>query len=240
VLAKKRLTPRESRPSIESLEDKKPSREYLDKCWQAAVKRDPLRAPIDDLKGKDGVAYAKASISGRDVAEALDFLSEALGDEAFWTAALALRAYGISAGGVKQDTLRLLRTHGGEPEWIVMPHMALWVYRGLAPRAAAMRTAAQHGVPGPSFDTVVKNLERTWRDYSSAGNAPAFAPIAGDTGRKLRVRLLPNARPADGDPALKEIMGVAFDADGFGVAPDTREWRRWIHEGHIAFYGIVR
>ena len=221
------------------LEDTNPSSNFLEECWRAAVERNRLKVPIDKLRRG---AFSRPSISGRDIAEALDFLSEAIGDEAFRTASLALRAYGIGSGGVKQDVLRLLREHRGDPEWIVMPMMGSWVIkRGLTPRKAAIRTAAQYGVPGPSFETVVKNLERTYRAWtrSVAATAPSRAPPDGDTGRKLKVRRIRPSVNGEALPVKDVIMGVAFDEDGFGVAPDTREWRRFIHEGIVALYGAI-
>ena len=231
---KKQLMPREISGS---LEDPNPSPEFLEVCWRKAREKYPLNVPVDRLKG--GEVFSKPSVSGRDIAEALDVLFDAIGDEAFRTAALALRAYGLDEGGLKQEAQRLLLDHGGDPEWVVMPMIGRWVTSGLRPRAAARMIAAQYGISGPSFETVVKNLERTWGKYSRAikADAPKKPFPSGDTGRKLKVRLI--IGKLDPKASLKEIMGVAFDEDGFGVAPDTREWRRLINQGAFAFHGYA-
>jgi hypothetical protein len=238
----------------ESIDDSLPTRpfppsdKYLEGLWRHKVETDPITTLHDSLKAR----FTDDSINGGDVANALRFLAQATGDVVFQTAARAMRGCGLISGntdggnlrggGLKQDVLRVLRQLNGEAEWIVMPHMRTWIVaRGLSMHAAAMRTAAVYGIPGASFATVVKNLERTYRQWSAsvAANKPATPAPNGDTGRRLRVRF---ARPwlDINNVPVNEHLGVKFDGDGFGIAPDTGEWRRLIDDGHIALYGEAK
>jgi len=171
---------------------------------------------------------------------ALHFLARATGDTAFKTAALAMRAYGLEEGGLKTRTLGFLRTNRGEPEWLVMPFMMQQVRRCGSIRRAAMLTCARYGIPGASFEAVVKSLTLKYPEWKVSVEtlSPARAPPSGDTGRKLKVKF---ARPwleTESQP-VAELLGVKFDADGFGLAPDNRQWRQWIHDGHIALFGVI-
>jgi hypothetical protein len=229
-------TARRAIPKDESLEDAKPSEGFLERCWQSAVARDPLIVSHDLLKR----SFLAESIKGNDVAMALHFLARATGDPAFKTAALAVRAYGLEDGGLKARTLGLLRENRGEPEWLVMPFMMQQVRGGRSIRRAAMITCARYGIPGPTFATVVRSLTLKYPEWKASVeiHSPATAPPSGDTGRKLRVKF---ARPwlgTDNQP-MKELLGVIFDEDGFGLAPDNRQWRQWIHDGHIALFGVI-
>ena len=107
-----------------------------------------------------------------------------------------------------------------------MPKMHAWVREGKSVTDAVERTAVQLGIPGVSFDAVVEHLRKSYSGWLEVveGNVPSPQFPSGDTGRKLRVRF---ARPwlgADNQP-ITELMGVKFGDDGFGLAPDNREWR---------------
>jgi hypothetical protein len=82
----------------------------LKKLWEWKCKIDPFIGCYD--RGKK-TQFANESISGGDIAEALDFLVDMLGDEAFRTARLALNAYGLRfGGGLKQKTLAMIDAQG--------------------------------------------------------------------------------------------------------------------------------
>jgi hypothetical protein len=172
--------------------------------------------------------------------KALDFIAEITGDEAFRSAILAMRAYGLDRGGLKQNALQMIKKQCRTAEWAAMPRMHSLVLSGLESVPAAKEAAAQPGIPGQSFSRVVDRLRKTYPAWkrSLAGQLPAPRWLDGNTGRTLRVRL---ARPwlgADNQPS-SELMGVQFGDDGFGIAADNREWRRLIYEGHIALYGVI-
>ena len=224
----------EERPIDSRTLDKKPTREDLEKIWRQRVKQCGLRTAYNFAKER----LANKSINGADVAEALEFLASVTNDPAFKTAVLALHGYGLAGAGLKQDTLRLIDKCHGTASWFAMPHMSRWVHAGFSVNAAAERTAAQLGIAGSTFGAVVEDLRKTypiWIKAVASKDHPPSAPD-GNTGRKLKVRLTCLA-PTE-DPGT-EIMGVQFNKDGFGVAPDTRDWRRLINHGQVALYGVV-
>ncbi|HME84822.1 MAG TPA: hypothetical protein VKG91_09810 [Roseiarcus sp.] len=208
---------------------------FLEFLWKAAVARDPIKTPYD--------AFNDASLSGEATAEALAMLYEKTGDEAFRTALLALRAYELDKGGLKENLRRAMRgaADARPAVWLLMPHMASWRSRVAHDSQAARLTAAQHGVRGQSFDAVVNELRKAYALWNASvrDNKPTTGFPSGDTGRKLKVRM---ARPwlgTDNLP-LKEIRGVTFDADGSALAPDDFWWRRMIHDGHFCLVASSR
>jgi hypothetical protein len=209
----------------------------LEKMWERSVKRQTLNVAHD--RGR-ATSFANESMKGGDIAEALDFLADMTGDSAFLTAALALRAYGLDGGGLKQDTLRMMRDHHGTGAWFAMPRMHSWRRARKSDRAAAARAAIQLGIHGATFNAVVKELTAVYPIWlkAVADNAPARQIPTGDTGRKLRVRFSVPWLDVDGMP-MTQLMGVHFDEEGFGIAPDNREWRRLICLGSVALYGVV-
>jgi hypothetical protein len=204
--------------------------------WRQSVSRDPLYVAYD--RGRAAIS-ANESINGGDVADALDFLADMVGDHAFRTAALALRGYGLAGGGLKQDTLGLVREQNGTAAWAAMPCMHSWKQVIKSVSAAAARTAVQLGIPGKSFEVVIDALRKTYPVWLKEieDKAPTRQIQSGDTGRKLRVRFTVPRLGADNEP-ITELMGVHFGQDGFGIAPDNRDWRRLIHQGHVALYGV--
>ncbi len=219
-----------------SLEDPAPSEEFLRGCWEQALKRNPIVTSYDKAKQ---VSPARESIKCADVVATLDFLADSIGDDIFRTASLALRSYGLDKGGLKQSVCRLLAEHKAEPEYVVIWYMKRLVDKGKSVRGAAMLTAAHYGIPGQSFESVVKSLTLKFPKWKSdvESKAPGRTFPTGDTGRKLRVRL---ARPSAGaDNPVWEQMGVKFDKDGFGIVPDDKRWRQLIFEGHVAHYGTI-
>jgi hypothetical protein len=158
-----------------------------EEMWRRSVSRDPLCVAYD--RGRAAI-FANESINGGDVADALDFLAEMIGDHAFRTAALALRGYGLAGGGLKQDTLRLVREQNGTAAWAAMPCIHSWKQVIKSERAAAAQTAVQLGIPGSSFEAVKKELCKTYPVWLKEieDKAPTRQSQSGDTGRKLRVR----------------------------------------------------
>lgn len=211
----------------------------LKKAWEQRCKVDPFEGTYDRIKTE---TFANESINAGDIADALDFVAAATGDDLFKRSALALRAYGLAGGGLKQDTTRMLIDHHRTAAWGAMPKIHEWVVRqGLSIREAAARVAARLGIKGQSFNAVVDDLRKTYPSWIKAieNKGPGRIVNDGDTGRKLRVRF---ARPwldADNRP-IAELMGIKFDDEGFGLAPDNREWRRFIQEGQIALYGVSK
>jgi hypothetical protein len=99
------------RPKIDDLTlEGRPTLAALEEMWQASNSRDSLCVAHE--RG-GATKFANESINGGDLADALDFLADMTGDHAFLTAALALRGYGLAVGGLKQDTLRMLREYHG-------------------------------------------------------------------------------------------------------------------------------
>jgi hypothetical protein len=190
-------------------------------------------------KEKSFEKFANKSIKGSDIAEALDFLAVMTNDPAFKTAASALRGYGLVGGGLKQETSRLIKESNDTAAWLAMPHMSRWVAHSPSIHAAAERTAAQLGIAGATFAAVVRDLCDTYPIWLKAveENAPVPSAPNGDTGRKLKVRLPFSWHGAEKQPVLE--FGVKFDEDGFGIAPDNRDWRRRINKGQVALYGVV-
>jgi hypothetical protein len=88
--------------------------DQLEKAWRNEVTRPTLHATYDKLRSAE---FADVSVKGRDIARGLDFLAEATDDEAFWTAALAIRAYGFDKGGLKTSTLKMLRDNQRTADW---------------------------------------------------------------------------------------------------------------------------
>jgi hypothetical protein len=205
--------------------------------WRRAVARDPFSVAYD--RGK-ATSFANESIKGKDIAAALNFLADMTGDHAFLTAALVLRAYGLADGGLKQKTLEMMRDNHGTPARFAGPRMHAWVREGKSVSEAAALTAIDLGIPGASFKAVVDALRKgysSWREAVDDDQHPPQLP-SGDTGRRLRVRLTCSWLDANNKP-ITELMGVKFGDDGFGVAPDDREWRRLIAGGSISLCGIV-
>jgi hypothetical protein len=215
--------------------DGRPTLPALEKMWWKSRSRDPFCVTYDRGK-KASIKFIK----GGAVAEALDFLADMTGDHAFKTAALALRGYGLAEGGLKQGALRLVKEQTGTAAWVAMPRMHSWKQVIKSVRGAAARTAVQLGIPGSSFEAVIEELRKTYPVWLKKveDNAHAKQIQSGDTGRKLRVRFAVPSLGTDNEP-ITELMGVHFGQDGFGIAPDNRAWRRLIHQGSIALYGVI-
>jgi hypothetical protein len=92
--------PNSDSESLENPESCTP--EFLEKLWRAARKRDPIKDRYE-LPSDGG------SLSGETIASALEMLWGSTGDEAFRTALLALRSYGLDAGGLKENLRRQMR-----------------------------------------------------------------------------------------------------------------------------------
>lgn len=208
--------------------------EFLEACWRKSVKRDRIQTPYEAIESE--------SLSGEATAAALELLVEVTGDEAFRTALLALRAYGLDKGGLKEKLKQRLRGSLDVRPAIrlVLPTMSNWRRRVSTDVQAARLTAAQYGIPGQSFATVVEELRKASKKWeaSVASEAPAAVPPAGDTGRKLKVRW---AHPwlGPGNVPLNEIRGVSLDRDGAGLAPDDSWWRARIHDGSFHLCGVI-
>jgi hypothetical protein len=90
---------------------------FLKSMWRERFDRDPIKTPYDK--------FSDASLSGEATAGALTLLYEKTGDEAFRTALLALRAYELDKGGLKENLRRLMRGGGNARPtiWMLMPLM---------------------------------------------------------------------------------------------------------------------
>src|SRR5262249_11953569 len=188
-------------------------------------------------------SFANESLSGGDIAEALEFLEDMLGDDAFRTARLALDAYGLTfGGGLKNETLAVVKDQWQTAAWGAMPRMHAWVINGKSEREAAKISAAELGVravKSARYEAAIDSLRKTYPLWlKSVKNNEPCKVHDGDTGRKLRVRFARTWLGADNQP-ITELMSVKFDGNGFGLAPDNREWRRLIHAGYIALYGVL-
>jgi hypothetical protein len=234
--------------------------EFLSKCWEAALKRDPVMTPYEKLA---------TSTAGAATGAALEFLARLTDDEAFRTALLVLRAYGFDEGrrtGLQERGRERLsgRLSMRPAVRLCMPTMYGWVqkFRNEGnPRTgknddiismAAKFTLAQHGVPLrerkrpkhetllAKFLTVMDELRKAYPrwEVSVDSNEPAETPKTGDTGRKLKVRM---ARPhlgADNKPT-SDVRGVVFATDGSGLAPDNQWWRKMIRDGHFELCRVI-
>jgi hypothetical protein len=209
--------------------------DFLEQLWIARRRRDPI---------KDGYELSdeSSSLNGEATASALKLLWDATGDEAFRTSLLALPSYGLERGGLKEQLKRQMRgPHDVRPAIaLALPTMYLWRRKVKTDIQAARLTAAQHGIPGASFDAVVKQLIQAFPSWKCSAETEKAAPayLTGDTGRKLKVRMAHPWLGPDNLPA-REIRGVTFDADGGAIAPDDAWWRRMIRCGHFCLCGVI-
>lgn len=156
---------------------------------------------------------------------------------------LAMSGYGLNKGGLKNAVMDGLTRKTAARA--AAPRIHALIAGGMKITAAARLTAIERRIGDPSRDTltkVVERLIRAYREWNQRGQGPSddksVGSLLGDTGRYLRVRfhnpwLGPNNEPID------ELLGVKFGPDGFGIAPDSCEWRRLIAHGHIALHGII-
>jgi hypothetical protein len=103
----------------------------------------------------------------------LEFLHEATGDDTFQLAAHAMTSHGFTRGGVKQAALSKL-TMNKHAIWASMPRMSVWVEKEkFAPLKAAKIVAAERGIPGQPFETVVTDLRKNYPKWlKSIRSAP--------------------------------------------------------------------
>ena len=119
----------------------------LKAVWKRVTQR---RAVVDRLTKLD--AKQIPSVSCFDVREALDFLYTATGDHIFKGAALAMKGYGLSHGGLKATVLGKIRGHRTR-DWWAMPKMHSWVEKeSVTVRAAAKIVAAEWGIGAADGD----------------------------------------------------------------------------------------
>jgi hypothetical protein len=138
-------------------------REYSDdelaEAWKRARQRDSFVGLYDKLKKAKSPSGALNCIGVR---QALEFLHEATGDDTFQLAAHAMTSHGFTRGGVKQAALSKLAWNK-HAIWASMPRMSVWVENEkFAPLKAAKLVAAERGIPGPSFETVVADLRKNY------------------------------------------------------------------------------
>jgi hypothetical protein len=138
-------------------------RDYSDddfiEAWKRACKRDPFVGVYDRLKSAD---RPRASLNCRDVSQALEFMYKATGDTNFLGAAVAMKLYGLTSGGLKKTVLGKM-SNFRHAFWSAMPKMHVWIENEkVSPLKAAKLVAARHGIPGQSFETVVDGLRKTY------------------------------------------------------------------------------
>lgn len=211
------------------ISDRKIPKRLLEEAWRRQRAVDPF------VTGASRVAAAGLddTVNGRDVETALGVLADVLGDEAFRTAQLALRAYGLNDGGIKQG-LKQLVGPVTDPQSLIGPMCRIegWTLSGFSVNAAAERVAAQLGTPGASFDAAVKSLRTAYAAWKGKKSVQPSTRPDGDTGRRFLVR-----QHGTSDLRSDSQYGVAFDAEGFGVVPDNNRWRWMIAQGYVALYG---
>jgi len=182
------------------------------------------------------------SVRGRDVARALEFLAEATDDDVFRSAALAIRGYGLDKGGLKASTLKMLRENRRTAEWAAMRMMHQFVEEGSSVLQSARSTSVVLGLPGQSMASTVDNLRKVYPKWLKAinGHSPPPTLPDGSTGRKLRVQLRQVVKTADRTSRISWFPGGAvFDATGFAIVPDNREWRRLVNKGFAVLFGVI-
>ncbi len=211
---------------------RKSERQAADKRrLQQAQKTGPFSKPERDSVYIFADKALDVSISCTDLLKALDYLTRVTGDEAFRTAALALKGYGLASGGLEAVTKRMLRDAQMTVEDFIAPLMA-------GPKVSdAEQAAIEYGVPGPSFETVTTKLRKARRRMDNDPARPRGIP-KGDTGRKMLVRFGCPTYDADGKQVCA-CFGIAFDDDGFAVVPDSREWRQAINHGQFVSLGFL-
>jgi hypothetical protein len=138
-------------------------RDYSDddfiEAWKRTRKRDPFVGLYDKLKKAKSPSVGLNCV---DVRQALEFLHKATGDDAFQLAAHAMTSHGFTRGGVKQAALSKL-TSNKRAIWASMPRMSVWIEKEkFTPLKAAKLVAAERGIPGRSFETVVDALRKTY------------------------------------------------------------------------------
>jgi hypothetical protein len=159
------------------------------------------------------------TVSIRQLEEGLEYLAAITDDAAFWSALLALRAYGFGAGGLKQAVKKMLRSGGFAPD------DALVCFMRDGSVAEAQRVAAEFGAPSKTgshatFDQVVLGLRRAYSRMEKDPGASMHMP-EGNTGRTLIVR--------------SELLSP----DGIGILPDDRSSRPLVADGHASLLGTI-
>jgi hypothetical protein len=128
-------------------------------AWKRACQRDPFVGHYDTLKKAKSPSGA---LNCTDVRQALEFLHEVTGDDTFQSAAHAMTSHGFTRGGVKQAALSKLALNK-HAIWASMPKMHVWIEsEKVSVRKAAQLVVARHGIPGPSFETVVADLRKNY------------------------------------------------------------------------------
>jgi hypothetical protein len=219
--------------------DKTTRADASDRVWREQAARPTIRASYDTLQSPQ---FKDVSVRGRDVARALEFLTEATDDDIFRSAALAIRGYGLDKGGLKASTLRMLRENQRTAEWAAMKVMHQFVEGGTSVLRSARLTATVLGLPGQSLRSTVDNLRKVYPKWLKAinGNLPVPTPPDGSTGRKLRVQLRQVVEGADRTSRISRFPEDAiFDATGFAIVPDNREWRRLVYKGFAVLFGVI-
>jgi hypothetical protein len=206
----------------------KSSKEEL---WTQAKKRGPFSNPEEDSIYIYADKALEVTITCSDLVKGLEYLTRVTGDEAFRTAALAIKAYGLSSGGLQEETKRMLK----KALMTVEDFMAPMMTGGSV--SDAEKAAIEYGVPGPSFDTVTRKL-RNARKSMEADPARIRGLPEGDTGRKMLVRFACPTVDLDGKQ-LRSYFGIAFDDDGFAVVLDNGAWRRAINHGQFVSLGFL-
>lgn len=187
---------------------------------------------------KDAIESFATTINCADLLAALDYLATCTGDPAFKTAALALRAYALTTGGLKASVKGLAAHCGALPESQAIPLMRQFVEDGHSEREAASLAAVFCALEGASHEAVTDDLRKAFAAAKRANFAPPETP-SGDTGRRLRVMLLVEV-VRDGEISRRILFPPIIEEDGvFCIVADDRHWRRLIEEGHAVLHGVI-
>jgi hypothetical protein len=222
-----------------SIYTKQNKNDTVEEVWRAELNRPTLSATYDRLRSPE---FADISVKGRSVWRALEFLAVATEDEVFRSAALALQAYGLNKGGLKASVLRIFRDSERTGEFAAMRVMHQFMGEGISASRAARATAVALGLPGQSLRSVADDLRKLYPKWLKLvdNNIPRPAPPDGSTGRKLRIQLRPVIKRNDGVSRLSRFPSdMTFDAEGWAIVPDNREWRRLVHKGFAVHFGVI-
>jgi hypothetical protein len=136
----------------------------------------------------------------------------------------------------------MLRENQRTAEWGAMRLMHQFVEEGMSVLQSARLTATLLGLPGQSLKSEADNLRKIYPKWlkTIVGHMPPPRPPDGWTGRKLKVQLRQVVKTADRTSRISGFPAdVVFDATGFAIVPDNREWRSLVNKGFAVLFGVI-
>jgi len=194
-----------------------------------------------DQTAKRGKQVIRRNVSRRnlrcsDVLRALERAAAATGDPVFDDALRALRAYGFDSGGIERAAKRAERDlfysmeieYLRQIKWLLeRPEKDKRTRRASSVLEAAECVAAESFVRGPSFDSVVERLRKSYAQWQREGYPSGFTTtLTGDLQYKMLVKpVSEQSVPLMPDTSMLPAEGLEQQA--------TAWWRRLFREGAV-------